>query len=253
MKYKSMVSEWTTSTGTGAVALGSGAVDGFRTFAAAGLVATDWVPYYLHGSDGSFERGIGQLQTGLGSLTRNVVLESSNSDALISLPAGSHQVRIEPQPPLFTERRGAMASNTTTSTPIVAGGIYDVILDAADFDTDSCFAAGTATLTPPAWCDTFQSTAYLWLDATVLPVGSVHVAFFHPGTSVEQAPVSNPAVALPFLNDGGSYYTDFAFTSPVMRRVAGQSPTVKLRIWNVTDQTLTLNTGSAYLRLDLLG
>lgn len=84
------VRETTTSTGTGAIALG-GAVVGFRTFAA-GINVGDTTWYAIVGGL-EYETGLGTL-TSTGVLTRNTVYESSNANALVAFSAGSKEVFI---------------------------------------------------------------------------------------------------------------------------------------------------------------
>ena len=81
------VKETTTTTSTGAITLG-GAVTGFEAFSAA--FANPSVVYYaIVGSTTEWEVGIGTFTT---TLSRDVVLASSNSDALVNFSAGSKDV-----------------------------------------------------------------------------------------------------------------------------------------------------------------
>lgn len=250
MKYPSFVEETTTTTGTGNLTL-AGATDGHRALSTA-VSDLSWVPYYLLASDGKWERGIGQLNTG--AFVRSIVLENSlGTSANITLPTGTHFFRVDAAQPVFTERRGALAKNTSTGQSITAGSTYDVVLDSATFDTDSCFTASSALLTCPDWCDHMQASGYIWLDAPVLPTGDAYGVLMFDWTTVEDGVGAGWTVPLPFVIDAGSYYTDWSFSTPIMRRKPGTTPTVQLRVWNTTDQTLTLATGDAALKLDLLG
>lgn len=88
-KIADRVAETTSTAGTGAFTLG-GASLGFRTFASAFSVG-DKV-YYAAASTSSteFEVGVGTL--GPGTLTRDTVLMSSNSGALVNFSAGAKDV-----------------------------------------------------------------------------------------------------------------------------------------------------------------
>lgn len=88
-KYADRVKETTTTTGTAAIALG-GAQTGFRSFSSAYAVG-DSVPYAVSSSGGSeWEVGYGTF-TGT-TITRDTVLASSNSNALVNFSAGTKDV-----------------------------------------------------------------------------------------------------------------------------------------------------------------
>ncbi|MEQ8292476.1 MAG: hypothetical protein RIA08_09735 [Roseovarius sp.] len=80
----------TATTGTGTITLGS-AVDGYQTFAAAGVSDSDVVRYVIEDGD-NWEIGEGTYTASGTTLTRSV-LESSNADSAISL-SGDAQVFI---------------------------------------------------------------------------------------------------------------------------------------------------------------
>lgn len=89
------VLETTTSTGTGTLAL-AGAITGFRTFGAA-MSVSDTCWYYVEAVDsngyatGDYEIGLGTYSA-TNVLTRTSVLRSSNSNAAVSLAAGTKRV-----------------------------------------------------------------------------------------------------------------------------------------------------------------
>jgi hypothetical protein len=83
------VKETTVTTGTGTVTL-AGAVTGFRTFASV-LSAND-TTYYAIVSSSEFEVGVGTFSGG--TLSRDTVLSSSNSNAKVNFGAGSKNVFI---------------------------------------------------------------------------------------------------------------------------------------------------------------
>lgn len=82
------VQETTSTTGTGTVTL-AGAVSGYQTFAA-GFDEKPCNIYYLLVSSTSWETGIGFLDATGATLTRDTVLQSSNSNAKITLAGTSN-------------------------------------------------------------------------------------------------------------------------------------------------------------------
>ena len=80
-----------TTTGTGAMALGS-AVTGFETFAQG--IGNNNTTYYCIFNQGTseFEVGLGTLDGTSANLTRTTVISSSNSDSAVSFTAGTKDV-----------------------------------------------------------------------------------------------------------------------------------------------------------------
>ena len=85
------VKETTTTTSTGAVALG-GAVTGFETFAAG--VGNSNTTYYaiVHRTADEWEVGLGTLDGSSANLTRTTPISSSNSDSAVNFSAGTKDV-----------------------------------------------------------------------------------------------------------------------------------------------------------------
>ena len=85
------VKETSTTTGTGAVALG-GAVTGFETFAAG--IGNSNTTYYAIFNQGTtqWEVGYGTLDGTSANLTRTTPLSSSNSDAAVNFTSGTKDV-----------------------------------------------------------------------------------------------------------------------------------------------------------------
>lgn len=83
--YADRIKETTTTTGTGAIALG-GAVSGFRTFSSVMSVG-DTCGYAIDNGS-QWEVGIGTYSA-TSTLTRTTVLSSSNSNALVSFSGGT--------------------------------------------------------------------------------------------------------------------------------------------------------------------
>jgi hypothetical protein len=82
------VQETTTTTGTGTVTL-AGAVAGFQTFAAVGDGNST---YYTITGTSEWEVGIGTYTSSGTTLSRTIVLSSSNSGSLVNFSAGSKNV-----------------------------------------------------------------------------------------------------------------------------------------------------------------
>jgi len=80
-----------TTTGTGAMALGS-AVTGFETFAAG--IGNSNTTYYAIFNTGTteWEVGLGTLDGSSANLTRTTPISSSNSDSAVSFSAGTKDV-----------------------------------------------------------------------------------------------------------------------------------------------------------------
>ena len=85
------VKETSTTTGTGAIALG-GAVTGFETFAAG--IGNSNTTYYAIFNTGTteWEVGLGTLDGTSANLTRTTPISSSNSDSAVDFGAGTKDV-----------------------------------------------------------------------------------------------------------------------------------------------------------------
>ena len=85
------VKESSTTTGTGAIALG-GAVSGFETFAS-GIGNSNTTYYAIHNQGTSeWEVGYGTLDGTSANLTRTTPISSSNSDAAVNFTSGTKDV-----------------------------------------------------------------------------------------------------------------------------------------------------------------
>jgi hypothetical protein len=85
------IKDSTTTTGTGTLTIANSAPTGFRTFGS--VMATNDYCYYAISSNGGaeWEVGLGTL-TSSTTLTRDSVLASSNSNALVNFSAGTKDV-----------------------------------------------------------------------------------------------------------------------------------------------------------------
>jgi hypothetical protein len=85
---KDRVQETTTTSGTGTITL-AGAVTGFQSFSVIGDANTT---YYTIAAGSQFEVGIGTYTLSGTTLSRDIVLESSNAGALVNFSAGTKSV-----------------------------------------------------------------------------------------------------------------------------------------------------------------
>lgn len=90
LNYADRVKETTTTTGTGTLTL-AGADTGYQSFAAIGNGNT--CIYVLEDADGTaWEVGVGTYTASGTTLSRDTILDSSNSGSTITLSAGTHTV-----------------------------------------------------------------------------------------------------------------------------------------------------------------
>ena len=83
---KDRVKETTTTTGTGAVTL-AGAASGYQAFSVVG--DGKQTPYCIDDTNGAWEVGVGTYTLSGTTLSRDVVLSSSNSGALVNFATGT--------------------------------------------------------------------------------------------------------------------------------------------------------------------
>jgi len=175
------VRETSTTTGTGAMALG-GAVVGFQTFAAGiGNSNTCYYAISLRGG-AEFETGLGTLDGDSSDLTRTTVFQSSNSDSAVNFSSGTKDVFVT-LPASKAVFEDATTDNVTLSADLsvgddltVNGGVIDVKNTGAQsvvrFYCESSNAhyaeikapahsafSGNVTLTLPATTDTLVGLA----------------------------------------------------------------------------------------------
>lgn len=87
---KDRVKETSTTTGTGTLTLG-GASAGFQSFSVIGDGNTTYYAI-VDGTSGDWEVGIGMYSSTGGTLSRDTILESSNSNNAVDFAAGSKDV-----------------------------------------------------------------------------------------------------------------------------------------------------------------
>ena len=145
------VRESSTTTGTGAMALG-GAVVGFQTFAAGiGNSNTCYYAISLRGG-AEFETGLGTLDGSSANLTRTTVFQSSNSDNAVSFSAGTKDVfvTLPASKAVFEDGSG----DVTVPNDLILGSDSAILKFGADSDITITHAADTGLTTN----GTFQAT-----------------------------------------------------------------------------------------------
>jgi hypothetical protein len=105
--YADRVQENTTTSGTGTITLG-GAVTGYQAFSSAFSTSVD-VYYGISDSSGDWETGIGTYSSGADTLSRNTVLSSSNSGALVSFSGAGQTIWVNQPASSITDRGLAIA------------------------------------------------------------------------------------------------------------------------------------------------
>jgi hypothetical protein len=200
--YADRVQETTTTTGTGTLTL-AGAATGYQSFAAVGDGNT--CRYALEDASGTaWEVGIGTYTASGTTLARTTVLASSNSNAAITLSAGTHKVYLTHEASAardipagrvladFGEAVMAHGTQTTavtldiedghvhTLTTTSATGIT-ITLDNTKGHTGTSLTllltkAGTETIT---WAGDFNGSTGWIGGAPDLGAADVYVIFFH--------------------------------------------------------------------------
>ncbi len=121
----------TSTTGTGTITLGS-AVDGFQTFAAAGVSNGETVRYCIEDGTSNFELGSGVFTASGTTLTR-VVSESSNSNNAINLSGDAivfiTAIAADLQPTTFTTTVFTATANQTAFSVSYTVGFVEVFLN----------------------------------------------------------------------------------------------------------------------------
>lgn len=143
------VQETTTTTGTGTVTLG-GASAGYQSFAVIGNGNTTY--YTITDSSGNWEVGVGTYTSSGTTLSRDTVLSSSNSGALVNFGAGSKNVFVTyPSERAVTTDGGQTLTNKTftgyTETVYTLGTSGTLNLNPANGTVQSTTLSGNPTFT----------------------------------------------------------------------------------------------------------
>lgn len=120
---KDRVKVTSTTTGTGAMSLGS-AVVGFQDFSVIGDGNETYYAIVLAGMS-EFEIGLGTFDSTAGTLSRDAVLESSNAGAAVNFSAGVKDVFVTypAEKAVYLEPSGAPNANIATTGKAIAMAI----------------------------------------------------------------------------------------------------------------------------------
>jgi len=135
------VKETSTTTGTGTLTL-AGAVSGFETFSSA-IGNTNTTYYSIVNSNGEFEVGLGTV--GAGTLSRDTILSSSNSDAAVDFSAGTKNVfcTLPASKAVILDSSGnIVANNGSNLTNLNASNLATGTVDNARLDADLAAIGG---------------------------------------------------------------------------------------------------------------
>jgi len=211
LEYRDRVSDYTSDTGTGTVALAGTPPVGFRDFTAHTTGAT--VRYLIISADSSeWEVGQGIWTTSGATLTRDTVYASSNAGALVNFSAGTKavsSVMTAADAPAYV---GCKAYNNGTQTVANATATL-VTFGAEEWDTDGIHStsSNTSRFTVPAgkagkwqfsWSLHFAGSAsgvrITWLRKNAAGAGSstdnvIGSADYHSGSTIYTS-VSNTTV-----------------------------------------------------------
>jgi hypothetical protein len=136
------VKETSTTTGTGSFTL-AGAVTGFETFSSA--IGNTNTTYYaiVNTTNGEFEVGLGTV--GAGTLSRDTIISSSNSDAAVDFAAGTKNVfcTLPASKSVILDASGnIVANNGSNLTNLNASNLATGTVDNARLDADLAAIGG---------------------------------------------------------------------------------------------------------------
>jgi len=135
------VKETSTTTGTGTFTL-DGAVSGFETFSSA-IGNTNTTYYAIINSNGEFEVGLGTV--GAGTLSRDTIISSSNSDAAENFTAGTKNVFVTlpaSKAVILDSSGNIIANNGSNLTNLNASNLASGTVDNARLDADLAAIGG---------------------------------------------------------------------------------------------------------------
>ena len=176
---KDRVQETTTTTGTGTLTL-AGAVSGFQSFSVIGNGNTT---YYSITGGAEWEIGIGTYTASGTTLSRDTVLESSNSGSLVNFSAGSKTVFCTYPAERSMYVDGTTITPATTATlPITSGGTGS---STATFSGENITSLNASAISSGTLGVARGGTGAATLDANnvILGNGTSAVQFVAPGTA----------------------------------------------------------------------
>lgn len=186
------------TTGTGTVTLDSGASVGFRSFYSVSPAAAIVVPYLITGGS-AWELGYGTYD-GIdpGTLTRDVVIASSNSNALVSFGAGTKEVSIAPH-------------TTTALSPGARHNWLGAAEPTATDDSTLGYAEGSMWRFGSRWwfCSSPAATSAVWIEMSTnwryVPASGTRAEIDADDVDVDPSPRSEFCVSM-FSAPGSSAY-----------------------------------------------
>lgn len=157
-EYGEFIEETTSSTGTGAITLAGGGQPGSRTFAEE-IPDGEYAEYTIVASDGQWEIGFSLFAAAGPTLDRSFVMRSTNGDAAINLPAGTHTVTQSPSAVRLMSHR--FFANSLAGDPSIAPFVYENLdLQAPLVDTSGMWSlVNPERIVPPPWAKSIKFAA----------------------------------------------------------------------------------------------
>lgn len=218
------VKDTTTTTGTGAVTLSNSAPVGYRTFGAA--VGDGNTTYYTIAGQGTseWEVGLGTYTATGTSLSRDVVLASSNANALVSFSAGTKDVFVTyPAGKAIADGYGTLpvangGTGVTTST-----GTGSVVLSTSPSLT-------TPTFSKPVLNDGYTEEVFAITDGATVNLdpnnGSIQTWTLGASRTPGQANWAAGQSITLMVDDGTAYSITWTTLGVVWETNAGAAPTL---------------------------
>lgn len=176
-KFGDRVKESSTTTGTGVLTL-VGAASGFNAFASA-LSDQDRCFYLIQGQTTTeWESGIGKYTSAGTTLTREQVISSSNSNALVTLSAGTKDVVITPPTVTFGHTGAEFFGDGSNGKVTISSGVTTL---ADDANYEDLTISGTGQLVTAGWQVRVQGV----LDLSNAPAGAIIHAVPVAGATLE--------------------------------------------------------------------